>query len=130
MNTEQRVLAMLSKVKQIKLDKKENLGAIEDAINQVKVDLSNKGDMIIQLVSDYNSDIDDKILQAKALGEDLLDLMMQTDGAFNQLEEEYLTTAKELDDLGISYDSIFPDLGSDYNDAKNFATDLADKLGI
>ena len=130
MNTEQRVLAMLNKVQNVRLSKKENLGAIEDAINQVKVDLSNKGDMIIQLVSDYNSDIDDKILQAKALGEDLLDLMMQTDGAFNQLEEEYLTTAKELDDLGISYDSIFPDLGSDYNDAKNFATDLADKLGI
>jgi len=48
MNTEQRVLAMLNKVQNVRLSKKENLGAIEDAIKNELDNLDSKAQDYIQ----------------------------------------------------------------------------------
>ena len=130
-NTQKLVFSKLSIQKPLPkkpLVNKQKLGAIEDAVNEVKNDLSNKADMIGTLINDYNSDIKDIEARSRALAEDILNLMMEADGAYKQYEEEYLATATELDSLGIPYDSVFPDYGSDYNDAKDYANNLMYRL--
>jgi chromosome segregation ATPase len=104
MNTEQRVLAMLSKVKQIKLAKKENLGAIEDAVNEVKSELIDLRDNIVGLTRDLEMAISQyDEANAKATS-DLSDAIREADQQFSMLQEEAFVKTTELDNLGISYD--------------------------
>jgi chromosome segregation ATPase len=104
MNTEQRVLAMLSKVKQIKADKKEKLGAIEDAVNEVKSELIDLRDNIVGLTRDLEMAISQyDEANAKATS-DLSDAIREADQQFSMLQEEAFVKTTELDNLGISYD--------------------------
>ena len=104
MNTEQRVLSMLSKVKQIKLAKKENLGAIEDAVNEVKSELIDLRDNMVGLTRDLEMAISQyDEANAKATS-DLSDAIREADQQFSMLQEEAFVKTTELDNLGISYD--------------------------
>ncbi len=118
MTTENQIQVNLQKFKV----KKQNLGAIEDAVNEVKQNLKNTGDMLTELVNNYNSDIDSLINEGVALAEKISTLMIEADMIYNQYEEEYLFIASELDAIGVPYDNIFPDVGSDYNDVKDLAS--------
>jgi hypothetical protein len=104
MNTEQRVLSMLSKVKQIKLDKKEKLGAIEDAVNEVKSELIDLRDNMVGITRDLEmaiSQYDEANAKAKS---DLSDALREADLHFPTLQEDAFVKTTELDNLGISYD--------------------------
>jgi len=106
MNTQTRVLAMLNKIENVRIAKKENLGAIEDAVNQVKDDLTFLRDSIVG----YTRDIELAITQydeanAKATS-DLSDSIREIDSLVASLQEEAFEKTTELDNLGISYDNI------------------------
>jgi len=109
--------------------KKQDLGAIEDAVEQVKQDLYDKTKYMEGLVNDLNTQRQEIQSKALALAEDLSNSLIEAGSLFNQAEQEYLDIAKELDALGIQYDSIYPDIGSDFRDAYDVADTLMFNLG-
>ena len=129
MNTQERVLAMLNKIENVRTAKKENLGAIEDAVNEVKSNLETRGNDIIALVNELGARLEKGQQDARALAEDLQNSLQEIGMQYNEGEAEYLDIAQELDALGISYDSIFPDIGSDYNDTYELIDNLIFNLG-
>lgn len=125
MNTEKRVLAMLNKTREIKLAKKENLGAIEDAINEAQT-----------LVDTYTSDMeatlrnliietDDIVSSIMGYSQQLKSIISESQSYYDEAELKFYDTVKELDALGISFNDPFPALGSDFKDAINYANTIA-----
>lgn len=105
MNTEQRVLAMLNKVQNVRLSKKENLGAIEDAIAEVK----NNADLLLSELDTIQKELQAELFDAvdKILAES--DYMISAVGSassqFDEKLNEYNTIVEELSALNIDYNS-------------------------
>jgi hypothetical protein len=129
METQSRVLAMLNKTKQLREARQENLGAIEDAVNQVKQDLSNKFKELTSLYDDLESATVTIMDKSKALGEDLSTSLIEIGSQWNSKLEEFNLIATELDDLGIAYEYDVDSLGSDYLQAYDVADNLMFNLG-
>jgi hypothetical protein len=104
MSTEQRVLAMLTKVQKVQEVKKENLGAIEDAINDVKSNLADLRDEMVAITRQLETGISVYGDASAKATSDLSDVMKETDDQFFSLQQQAFILANELDNLGISYD--------------------------
>ena len=127
MNTEKRVQERLNNFRQAREIK---LGAIEDAINEVKQNLSNREQMMIESIDNLQSDIDDVLLESRNLAEKLSTSMRGATQMFESAEEDYLFMARELDEIGVDYDNAFPDLGSDWANVYNLADEIMTDLGL
>ena len=127
MNTERRVQERLNKFRQAREIK---LGAIEDAINEVKQNLSNREQMMIESIDNLQSDIDDVLLESRNLAEKLSTSMRGATQMFESAEEDYLFMARELDEIGVDYDNAFPDLGSDWANVYDLADEIMTDLGL
>jgi hypothetical protein len=129
METQIRVIASINKLKQIQAQKQQRFGAIEDAIASVKQELQDAGDMLMSLVDDYNSDIEDTKTKASELAEFVSNFMIEADGGFREYEKNYLNSSQELDSLGIPYENVLYDAQERYEQAKSEADTLAFNLG-
>jgi len=129
METQIRVIASINKLKQIQAEKKQQLGAIEDAINSVKQDLENYGDMLLTLVDDYSADLEDAKSRARELADFVSTLMIEADGGYREYEQSYINVSAELDSLDIPYDNILLDVQERFNEIKNEADTLSFNLG-
>jgi hypothetical protein len=129
METQIRVIASINKLKQIQAQRQQNFGAIEDAIASVKQELQDAGDMLMSLVDDYNSDIEDTKTKASELAEFVSNFMIEADGGFREYEKNYLNISQELDSLGIPYENVLYDAQERYEQAKSEADTLAFNLG-
>ena len=127
MNTEKRVQERLNNFRQAREIK---LGAIEDAINEVKQNLSNREQMMIESIDNLQSDIDDVLLESRNLAEKLSTSMREATQMFESAEEDYLFMARELDEIGVDYDNAFPDLGSDWANVYDLADEIMTDLGL
>jgi len=128
METQARVLAMLNKTKEVRKQRKQNLGAIEDAISEVKSLLDDNASDIVSVIDNYYQDVSGIVNQVNDLASELLTIIQDASAKFSDYESKYLQTALELDNLGISYDSVFPDLGSDFKDTNTYAVDYYNTL--
>ena len=74
MNTEQRILAMLNKIDNVRASKKENLGIIEDILTQTYSELadlqSQMKDVFMKLDDNINSTFDNISNEIETLGSD------------------------------------------------------------
>jgi len=130
MSIENEIFKRLQKLKSERLAKKENLGAIEDAVNQAKNDLEKKEDYLVSVVDNLNNEIDDIILESKSLAERLSVLLREYTAEFEKGTSEYMEIANELDTIGIPYDNVFSDISSDFNDAYDYAEEFMNSLGL
>jgi outer membrane murein-binding lipoprotein Lpp len=128
MNTQRQVFEKLAKQKLGAKDK-QNLGAIEDAIREVQDNLNAKANEISTLVNDFNAEIKNSQSKALALAEELQTAIQQAGMSFNDAEAEYKEMAKELLDLGIPFNDIFPEIGTEYSDLYDIADNLIFNLG-
>ncbi len=130
MNTENRVLAMLNKIGNVRTAKKENLGAIEDAINQVKQNIDKVGVDLANFTDQLNEAINDSISKQRALAESLLtdlqSISMQREEVFNQFED----INSELMDLGIDNGIDINKIDADFEIAYATADELINNLGL
>jgi hypothetical protein len=127
MNTEARVLATLNKIKEVQT--KRNLGAIEDAVNEVKNNLRLKENEMSSIINELSSQIENIVRQSRALAEELQTSLMEST-RYSDLELEYISMAEELDNLGIPFDNILSELGSNYSDAYDVAEEAISKLEL
>ena len=112
MTTENQIQVNLQKFK----SKKQNLGAIEDAVNEVKNNLQGREETILTIINDFRAKIQKAEENAKAIASDLQTELQSAGMDFNEAEADYLGMSKELDDMGISYESNISNLESDWND--------------
>jgi ABC-type transporter Mla subunit MlaD len=107
----------------------QKLGAIEDAIQQAKQDLADKGAELLNLkdtLKDRSENIRD---QAKSLSEDLLNSMMEVGGQWNDRLDEFNQLASELENLGIDYNINIDAISNDYLEIYDAADNLIFNLG-
>jgi hypothetical protein len=123
MNTEARVLATLNKIKEVQ-SKRKDLGAIEDAINEVKNSLQGREETILTIINDFRAKIQKAEQDAVAVAEYLQTELQSAGMDYNEAEADYLAISKELDDMGISYESSLSDLGSNWNELYDQADNL------
>jgi hypothetical protein len=121
MNTEQRVLAMLNKIGNVRTAKKENLGAIEDAVDAVKLQLKENGFELELIVENLNEEINNVVSQMQGLVQGLDAVVQEHKFNYEAIEIQFDEASAELDSLGIGYDTPFPDLSYEYNSALNYA---------
>jgi hypothetical protein len=126
MNTENRVLAMLNKIGNVRTAKKENLGVIEDAINEAQNNISVQVDNFESLLYTIQND-------KERISDGLLDYAMQArevvntvQSFYDEYEAEYLRLTEELDTLGINYNGISTTVLSDLKDAIAYVDGMAD----
>ena len=108
MNTQERVLAMLNKVQKAREVKKENLGAIEDAIKNEVDRLENSAQDYIQQSLDLYSIIEDfranqndfisKLSQANNINMDAVYSLIED---FNLAKSEYNADVSNMSILGL-----------------------------
>lgn len=104
METQARVMATLNKVKEARAKKQEQLGAIEDAVNEVKA----KAEKIEQELSEINASFGQEVVDAINVIVNEADYMISVTGANeSQFEEkiaEFNQIVSELYQVGIEYD--------------------------
>ena len=104
MNTNtNKIFEKLSKVKEAK--EKQELGAIEDAINKVTSDLDSKGQIISKMyddISNANSELYDKL---NSLSIEHKNITENITSEYEILVGEYEEILTELEDNGVNYDS-------------------------
>jgi hypothetical protein len=105
MNTENRVLAMLNKIGNVRTAKKENLGVIEDAINDVKSKLEEKQYELKLVVESFKSEVNDAMDKIMAEGDYLISATSATESGFEELVSEYNNMADELTSAGVDFDN-------------------------
>ena len=127
MNTEKRVQERLNNFRQAREIK---LGAIEDAINEVKQNLSNREQMMIESIDNLQSDIDDVLLESRNLAEKLSTSLREATQMFESAREDYEDISSELDSLGIDFDDAMPELGSRFANIYDLADDIMTDLGL
>ena len=127
MNTEQRVLAMLSKVKQIKLDKKEKLGAIEDAIKEAIDNLKAKGDELFYITESMNVEIYGVENEIKSLKDGLLQTMNSYLSEWKEVSASYKEQASELEANGIGFNDYIGELESNWQDINDYGQSILNK---
>jgi hypothetical protein len=103
METQSRVLAMLNKTKEVREARQENLGAIEDAINEVKSNASTILNDLQKIKDNLYSDLDDAISKILAEADYMSTLTYESD--FNSKFEEYNIIVDELKSLNIDFDT-------------------------
>jgi hypothetical protein len=102
METQARVLATLNKLKEVRL-KKQNLGAIEDAINNVKNNADEIISKLTEIKSNFFAEVDNSVglilTECDYLG------MISTDyqSQFENLENELNIITEELKTFDIEY---------------------------
>jgi len=128
METQAKVLAMLNKIKQVREARKENLGAIEDAIKEVQGTLVDISQQTALVIDTYDRDVSDIINQVAILASDLITIIQDASSKYSDYENKYLQTANELDSLGINYDNSLPDLSSNFKDVNTSAVDFYNTL--
>ena len=105
MNTQERVLAMLNKTKEVRKSRKENLGAIEDAVNEAKSVLKNSNDEMVAVTRTLETAIATAEQAMSELISNLSDAMRNSDDNFYNLQMEAFKQQADLDNLGISYET-------------------------
>lgn len=110
------------------LAKKQELGAIEDAINEVKSNLTTKGEDLTIIINDYNDIFNEYQNKAVQLGEEFRVLIQDLGNQWDEKQKEFLESAKELDDLSIPYDDTLGEYGSDFKDIYSKSVDLLNVL--
>ena len=98
MTTENQIQVNLNKFK----SKKQNLGAIEDAVNEVKNDLISISDNMLSIVQDLEMAITKYDEDSAKATSDLSDAQREADLQFSLLQEDAFVRTNELDNLGIS----------------------------
>ena len=103
MDTQARVLAMLNKVQTVRKVNKQNLGAIEDAIKDVK----DKAYKITVELKDIEAELEEKLISAVdnilSEADNMANDVKDYSSLFDQKFDEYNDIVRELDDLGIDY---------------------------
>lgn len=130
MNTENRVLAMLNKIGNVRTAKKENLGAIEDAINDAKKNIETSKTLLYDLISNFNNDIDDVIIRSADMSENLRTTLQEATMGYNEFRENYVAIVSEFEDLGIPFDNAIQDIDDKFEEAYALADNLVEKLAI
>jgi len=125
MNTEQRVLAMLNKTKEIKLAKKENLGAIEDAIKEAQDNISAQVANIDTILYNLINETDQIVSGIQGFANQAKDMISRAQSFYDEYEAEYLRLSQELDALGLNYEGLDVSTRSDFKDAINYANTIA-----
>jgi predicted nucleic acid-binding Zn ribbon protein len=125
-SNENKIFEKLSKFKEVKKEQlgKENLGAIEDSINQVKEQLKENAFVLGNTVESLNSEIVYVVDQISGAIDGLRSIIADHQSIYDENESQFLETARELDDLGIEYDNPFPEIGSDFNDYISYANEI------
>ena len=126
-NTQNLVFSKLSIQKQ--LVKKQDLGAIEDAIQQSKQDLADKGAELLNLKDTLKDQVQNIRDQAKSLSEDLLNSLMEVGGQWNDRLDEFNQLASELENLNIDYNINLDSISNDYLEVYDQADNLIFNLG-
>jgi uncharacterized coiled-coil DUF342 family protein len=131
-NTQNLVFSKLSNQKpSVKkpLVKKQELGAIEDAIQQSKQDLADKGAELLNLKDTLKDQVQNIRDQAKSLSEDLLNSLMEVGGQWNDRLDEFNQLASELENLNIDYNINLDSISNDYLEVYDQADNLIFNLG-
>lgn len=128
MNTEQRILAMLSKIEKVQAVKKENLGAIEDAINEAKSNLSDLYDNMDVLQSDLDRKANEIIDALSSLRNDAESLLSSTGEEFQYNLKLYNEANQELQDLGIEVPLDIDELNRNYENTYDYLNEILGKL--
>jgi hypothetical protein len=100
MKIENRIFATLQKTKE-----KQNLGAIEDAVNEAKSILKDSNDQMVAVTRSLETGLAKAQQAMSELISNLSDVMRQADDEFYTLQMEAFKQQAELDNLGISYDT-------------------------
>jgi DNA repair exonuclease SbcCD ATPase subunit len=126
METQSRVIATLNKLKEQHAQKQQKLGAVEDAVNEVRDNIATQISNIETLFSSVNN-------QTRSISVKIQEITMEAqemvDNAISFLEEyeaEYYRLTEELDGLGVNYVPIDPSLKSDLDEAITYAQTIAD----
>lgn len=99
METQNLIFANLQKIRE-----KQNLGAIEDAVNEVKSNLKDLSDNMVGVTRQLELAVTTASESMSKIISDLSDVMRQTDDEFYTLQQEAFVQSNELDNLGIPYD--------------------------
>ena len=125
MNTQERVLAMLNKVQKVREVKKENLGAIEDAIKEAQDNISVQVVNFEQLLSSINNSTETIVDGMMGYAMQARDTVNNVQSYYDEYEAEYLRLSQELDALGLPYEGLDVSVKSDFKDAINYLDLLA-----
>jgi len=120
MNTENRVLAMLNKIGNVRTAKKENLGAIEDAINDVKSNIAMLETRLYDITNELNNELDN----SESIINNEIDNVKQYSTSYDNdaydVQQQYTELYSELKNAGIDYDESDMDKAmSDFSTAFN-----------
>ena len=129
-STQAEIFKRLEKIKSNRLTKKQELGAIEDAINEAKKELENNKTMLYDLISNFNYEIDDVIIKSADLGENLRTLLQEATMGYNEYRENYVMIVSEFEDLGIPFDNELYVIDDIFEEASSLAENLSEKLSI
>jgi predicted nucleic acid-binding Zn-ribbon protein len=119
METQSRVLAMLNKTKQVRESRKE-LGAIEDAINEVKSNIEASETEMYDLLNNFNNELDNSKTIINNEIDAVKEYSFDYDNEFGNAKLNYQENLSELKSAGIDYDeSTAEKIMSDFDIAIN-----------
>jgi len=101
MNTQKQIFEKLSKQEL----EKQNLGAIEDAVNEAKSVLKDSNDQMVAVTRTLETAVATAEQAMSDLISNLSDAMRMADDDFYSLQMEAFKQQAELDNLGISYET-------------------------
>lgn len=104
-STQAEIFKRLQKVQSNRLTKKQELGAIEDAINEVKSNIEEKQNELKMVVESYKSEVNDAMDKIMAEGDYLISATSATENSFDELISEYNNMADELTNAGVEFDN-------------------------
>jgi flagellar biosynthesis chaperone FliJ len=121
MKTENRIFANLQKFK----SQKQNLGAIEDAISEVKNNLQSKKDELSVIVQNYVSEVNDCMDKIDSEIDYLISSTSATEKSFDDLLLEYSEMYDELTSAGIEFSNTDMDnIITEFDDTVKIAKNL------
>lgn len=94
---------------------KQNLGAIEDAVNEAKSNLKNLADKMVAVTRQLETGISVASDAMEQITSKLSDVMRESDSEFYDLQQEAFILVSELDNLGISYDQDLDTLVTNFS---------------
>lgn len=122
-STQAEIFKRLQKVQSNRLTKKQELGAIEDAINEVTNNIKNKEDELKNISDSLRDELQNVSLNIGQQIDILMSVMAGSRNEFDTAFKEYKDMLSELTSANIDYDtsnveSIYDDFQLNIEDAK------------